>query len=95
MNKELTCPFCGKKVKVLVCDDEGNIHSNEYANDPWSGLGFMLAHEESKDVICPIATERGGTLGRLIYDSREEAIKAWDIRTISQEERENKNHETD
>jgi hypothetical protein len=40
MNDELKCPFCGGKVRILVCDDEGNVHDDDYENDPWSGLSF-------------------------------------------------------
>lgn len=77
MDKKLTCPFCGREVRIVVCDDEGNIHPDEYEDDPWSGLGFMLVHEEEDGIDCPIATEQGETLGHLIYDSREEAIYIW------------------
>lgn len=57
MDKKLTCPFCGREVRIVVCDDEGNIHPDEYEDDPWSGLGYMLVHEEADGVQCPIATE--------------------------------------
>ena len=85
MNSELICPFCKGKVRVAICDDEGNIHDDGYKDDPWSGLGYLLVHEE-KDVPkgkhCPIATfdrdELG--LGTMIYDSREEAEEAWNIK---------------
>lgn len=80
MDKKLTCPFCGREVRIVVCDDEGNIHPDEYEDDPWSGLGYMLVHEEADGVQCPIATEPDEPLGRLIYDSREEAIKIWSTR---------------
>lgn len=86
-NKEddLTCPFCGGKVHIVVCDDEGNIHDNEYEKDPWSGLGYMLVHEE-KDVPsnkdCPIATRDSdeSALGTIIYDTREEVLCIWNQR---------------
>ena len=36
------CPFCKGKVKIVVRDDEGNDHSDDYENGPWSGLGYKL-----------------------------------------------------
>ena len=40
----------------------------------------MLVHEEENGVYCPIAMEPDEPLGRLIYGSREEAIKTWSTR---------------
>ena len=84
MDKKLICPFCGREVRIVVCDDEGNIHPDEYEDDPWSGLGYMLVHEEADGVQCPIATEPDEPLGRLIYDSREEARKICALTCILQ-----------
>ena len=38
------CPFCGGKVSLVLCDDEGNLHDEAYRERPYSGLGFMLHH---------------------------------------------------
>ena len=78
-----SCPFCGGKATIVCCDDEGNIHDDDYENDPWSGLGYQIrhSHEENKD--CPIATyaAEGAIVGDVyIYDTREEAIEAWNRR---------------
>jgi hypothetical protein len=83
MNDELKCPFCGGKVRILVCDDEGNVHDDDYENDPWSGLSFGLAHDESDAIDrCPIANfdcdEK--TFGVYLYDTRKDAIEAWSKR---------------
>lgn len=79
---ELHCPFCGGRVRIVVCDDEGNYPKEDgYENDPWSGLGYLLCHSED-DAIgdCPIARAEGeDLLGRMIYSSPEEAIDAWTI----------------
>jgi len=78
------CPFCGGIVRIVVCDDEGNTPKEAgYEKNPWSGLGYMLAHER-KDGIgdCPIATFEDETLGALIYDTRKEAAAAWNRRHV-------------
>ena len=78
------CPFCGGEVSIVVCDDEGNTHYElEYEENPWSGLGYRLYHDETQaGEDCPIARhECEGELGMWIYDSREEAIEAWNRRT--------------
>lgn len=75
------CPFCGGIPRIIVCDDEGNHHSDEYEDDPWSGLGFMLYHDEKENPNCPIAHEEEAQCGRFIYDSRKEAALAWNRRT--------------
>jgi hypothetical protein len=76
------CPFCGRIPRIAVCDDEGNLHHEEYENDPWSGLGYLLEHVaiEENDYICPVATFEDEPIGTRIYDSREEAINAWNRR---------------
>ena len=74
------CPFCGGEVKVIICDREGNARSDEYEKDPWSGLGFMLYHGVEKNPYCVIANDPGEHLGGWIYDTREEAIDAWNSR---------------
>ena len=83
MEELKVCPFCGGNIRILVCDDEGNIHNDSYEDDPWSGLGFQLAHDE-KDTIgeCPIAKFDGdeSVLGIYIYETREEATNAWNKR---------------
>lgn len=30
MIKPKPCPFCGGKVAVVICDDEGNLHDDDY-----------------------------------------------------------------
>lgn len=74
------CPFCGGKVNIIICDDEGNHHSGTYEHNPWSGLGYLLEHNEIDNPNCPIAHEEYGNLGRTIYDEREDAAKAWNTR---------------
>ena len=83
MNEELKrCPFCGGKATLVCCDDEGNIHNWDYENDPWSGLGHKIRHSHDDNEDCPIALydEDGATMGCFIYDTKEEAIEAWNRR---------------
>lgn len=84
------CPFCGNKIKLVVCDDEGNIHyETGYENNPWSGIGYKLCHEidDDPEQDCPIAGYKGeGEMGIYIYDTREDAIEAWNKRVTDEEE---------
>ena len=74
------CPFCGGEAEVLTCDDEGNIHTQEYIDYPWSGLRYALNHEEKDNKGCPIATHEGEIIGAYLYDTEKEAIAAWNRR---------------
>ena len=76
----LECPWCKGTAKIIVCDDEGNHHPDDYENDPWSGIGYFLYHSESENPDCPIAHDDYTKCGRYIYDSIEEAIDAWNTR---------------
>lgn len=29
------CPFCGGKVSIVLCDDEGNLHDEAYRERPY------------------------------------------------------------
>lgn len=76
------CPFCGGRVGIAVCDDEGSIHDWGYLARPYSGVGYRLCHTHELNPSCPIARykEDDGTIGVLIYDSAEEAVNAWNRR---------------
>ena len=77
------CPFCGGKVSLALCDDEGNLHDEAYREHPYSGLGFMLFHAHEENPECPIASYEcdGGILGGVhIYDTEEQATEAWNRR---------------
>lgn len=83
MEKPKPCPFCGGRVGVAVCDDEGNLHNRGYLARPYSGVGYRLVHTHELNPNCPIARyeDDDGILGVHIYDSAEEAIEAWNRRT--------------
>ena len=77
------CPFCGGKVSIVLCDDEGNLHDEAYRERPYSGLGFMLHHAHEDNPECPIASYEcdGGVLGGVyIYDTEEQAVETWNKR---------------
>ncbi len=74
------CPFCGGEIKLQIVDDEGNFQDEEYEKDPWSGLGYMYTHNYIDNPKCPIAKYAGEIIGIHIYDTREEAIEAWNRR---------------
>lgn len=81
MAKELKpCHFCGGKTSLAVNDAEGNLRDKEYERDPWSGLSYTIQHLEEDYNDCPIANFDGESVGTLLYDSREEAIKTWNKR---------------
>lgn len=78
------CPFCRKyKVFIGVHDDEGNFHGLlgcEYESDPWSGLSYALHHEGQGDcILCSDGANE--IMGRLLFDTPEEAVDAWNQRT--------------
>ena len=84
MTELKSCPFCGGKVSLALCDDEGNLHDEAYREHPYSGLGFMLFHAHEENPECPIASYEcdGGILGGVhIYDTEEQATEAWNRRT--------------
>ena len=77
------CPFCGGKVSLVLCDDEGNLHDEAYRERPYSGVGFMLRHTHEENPSCPIASYEcdGGILGGVyIYDTEERAAEVWNRR---------------
>lgn len=86
-NYNSKCPFCGGEIKVIVCDDEGNLKfgsiAAEYEQNPWSGLRYQLYHTEKmvpEGVECPISTEEGYSLGCYSYDSKDDALAAANLR---------------
>ena len=81
MDELKPCPFVGGgDTRLIVCDSEGNIRGNvgcDYESDPYSGLTYGLIHtHEHGD--CPIQGEE--LLGGWLYDTKEEAILAWNAR---------------
>lgn len=84
MNNELKlCPFCGGRAVIQIRDDEGNLHNEEYEKNPWSGLSYTIAHFHEDNEDCPIARyeeDEGKMGGVYLYDTKEDAIEAWNRR---------------
>lgn len=56
----------------------GNLRSESYLEDPYSGVGYVIIHDISNSTdCCPIATNLDEIQGRYIYTSKQEAIDAW------------------
>lgn len=82
-NKLKPCPFCGGKAEIVCCDEEGNLHGDDYENDQWSGLGYQIRHSHEENEDCPIAryAEDGAIIGGVyVYETEEEAAEAWNRR---------------
>ena len=72
------CPWCKKVPKIQLTDAEGNFRNESYLDDPYSGVGYALIHTTNDlDDKCPIATVDEYILGEMTYDTKEEAIAAW------------------
>lgn len=74
------CPFCGGKVKIQIRNAEGNLRDEEYEKDPWSGLTYSIGHYTGDNPNCPIATYKEDIIGVYLYESKNEAIEAWNRR---------------
>ena len=77
----LTCPFCGGKLHIQTCNEEGEVHTDEYLKNSNANIWYCIIHSEI-DVPnwkeCPIATEfEDEPAGGFIYDSKEEMIMAF------------------
>ena len=72
------CPFCGQRPEIVVGDAEGNVHDAAYADDPFSGLSYMLSHH-NLGWACPVALHEGEVYPRL-YDTPQEAAYSWNLR---------------
>lgn len=83
MIEKPVCPYCGGVMRIVVCDDEGNVvrDPETYLKDPWSGLTYGIQHS-LKDVpegySCPIAMfdDDNDLIGTQLYDSEEDALRA-------------------
>ncbi len=75
----IPCPFCNKKPTIVFSDDECNWKdqdSEEYLQDPWSGLCFSICHDNEECPIVPTHCDNGPVYGNC-YDTPEEAVEDW------------------
>ena len=78
------CPFCGGKATIVCCDEDCNIRSDAYTEDPWNGLCYQIRHSHEENEGCPIATyaSDGAIVGNVyLYETKEEAADAWNRRS--------------
>ena len=84
MNTNLKpCPFCGGIPKIIFGDYEGNKHDDDYKENPYSGLVYLIEHNIEDNEDCPIARHVGETLGAWYYDTEEYAIESWNTRSVN------------
>lgn len=90
-DKLLPCPFCGIVPRIVVCDDEGDIHEEDgYEEHPWSGLTYGIDHSfigaEDRGAVCPISNEIGDIVGGILYENKQDLIESWNDRAEIEEE---------
>lgn len=73
MNELKPCPFCGESARIVPCDDEGNLRSDEYDKNPWSGLCYRIVHVSFD---CPVSSDGG----MFLYDTKDDAVESWNRR---------------
>lgn len=74
------CPFCGGEAKLQLTDCEGNFKDESYLEEPYSGIGYVIIHDSSLGIDCPVTTDRGDSIGMYIYHYKGAAIDAWNKR---------------
>lgn len=87
----LPCPFCGVVPRIVVCDEEGNIHEEKgYEEHPWSGLYYGIDHSfvgaEDRGCLCPVSNEIGDVVGNILYEDKQVLIDSWNDRISCDEE---------
>ena len=84
-NSTPKCPFCGGEFHLLLCDEEGNPHDDDYLSNPYSGISYCIVHsikDVPNDVHCPIATSyEDEAISEYLYETKEEALAALRIRS--------------
>lgn len=74
------CPFCGGEARLQLMDEECNWRDEAYLENPYSGITYGIVHDVTMSKgECPI--ESNEIQGNWCYDTKEEAINAWNIRT--------------
>ena len=71
------CMFCKQPVRIVVCDDEGNIHGErgcEYERTPWSGLRYGITHDGWGECF---ASSDGNVMGGVLFADVGLLIDQW------------------
>ena len=74
------CPFCGGEARLQLTDYKGNFKDESYLEEPYSGIGYVIIHNGSMGIDCPVTTDRGDSIGMYIYRSEKAAIDTWNKR---------------
>ena len=73
-----TCPFCKQPVRIVVCDNEGNIKGElgcEYEKHHlWSELTYGIAHDGWGECF---ASSDGDVIGGVLFNDVELLVEQW------------------
>lgn len=80
------CPFCGEEIEIVPLDKDLTVMGDDFlCNHPNHVIGFALYHAEKDDNDCAIANYGDTFIGAMIYDTIDEAVERWNIRSLERD----------